>query len=113
MNRNISEAHKAEYNPLYYSVDSTKAAIAAKGTFMKPPDYSELKQFIEQESTCPYIALDSLLSKLDNQNLRDLKEILKDFFEAGKEDEICDDRYDEGYSDGYEDAKELYLYDED
>ena len=27
MNRNISEAHKNEYNPMYYSVDSTKAAL--------------------------------------------------------------------------------------
>ena len=27
MNLNMSEAHKNEYNPLYYSGDSTKAAL--------------------------------------------------------------------------------------
>lgn len=83
---------------------------------MKSLEYFGLKQFIEQESTCQYIPLDSILSKLDNQNLRDLKEIIKDFYEAGKEDGICEQSssssYDDGYSDGYEDAKEFYLDDE-
>ena len=52
---------------------------------MKSPDYLDLKQSIEQESTCQYIPLDSILSKLDNQNLRDLKEIIKDFYAAGQD----------------------------
>ena len=84
---------------------------------MKSPDYFELKQFILQKSTCQYIPLDSILSKLDNQNLRDLEEIIKDFYEAGKEDGISQqsssNSYDQGYSDGFEDAKELYFHDGD
>lgn len=84
---------------------------------MKSPDYFDLKQFILQESTCQYIPLDSILSKLDNQNLRDLEEIIKDFYEAGKEDGISQqsssNSYDQGYSDGFEDAKELYFHDGD
>ena len=52
---------------------------------MKPSEYLDLKQFIEQESTCHYIPLDSILSKLDNQNLRDLKHIIKEFYEAGQD----------------------------
>lgn len=76
---------------------------------MKSLDYFDLKQFIEQESTCPYIALDSILSKLDNQNLRDLKEIIKDFYAAGKEDGISQQSssssYYQGYEDGYSDAQ--------
>ena len=84
---------------------------------MKPSEYFDLNQFIELNSTCHYIPLDSILSKLDNQNLRDLKEIIKDFYEAGKEDGISQqsssNSYDQGYSDGFEDAKELYLHDVD
>lgn len=84
---------------------------------MKSPEYFDLKQFIQQESTCQYIPLDSILSKLDNQNLRDLKEVIKDFYEAGKEDGICEQSYsssyNQKYSEGYEDAKEFYLDDED
>ena len=80
---------------------------------MKSPDYSDLKQFILQESTCHFIPLDSILSKLDNQNLRDLKHILKEFYEAGKEDsKNSSTSYDDGYDNGYEDAKEFYI-DED
>lgn len=52
---------------------------------MKSPEYFDLKQLILQESTCHYIPLDSILSKLDNQNLRDLKEIIKEFYEAGQD----------------------------
>lgn len=117
MNRNTCDVYKNEYNPLYYSTDSTKAAMTLKGSPMKSPEYFDLEQFIQQESTCQYTPLDSILSKLDNQNLRDLKEIIKDFYEAGKEDGISQQSssssYDEGYSDGYEDAKELYLHDGD
>ena len=110
MNLNTCDVYKNEYNPLYYSTDSTKAAMTLKGSPMKSLDYFDLKQFIQQESTCQYIPLDSILSKLDNQNLRDLKHILKEFHEAGKEDGKTS--YYDGYDNGYEDAKEFYT-DED
>ena len=81
---------------------------------MKPSEYFDLKQSIELKSTCHYIPLDSILSMLDNQNLRDLKEIIKEFYEAGKEDGVTQQSssssYDEGYSEGFEDAKELYFH---
>lgn len=51
---------------------------------MKPVEYFDLKQFIQTESSVHFVPLDNLLSKLDLQNLRDLKEILKDFYEEGK-----------------------------
>lgn len=79
---------------------------------MKSPEYFDLKQFILQESTCHYIPLDSILSKLDNQNLRDLKHILKEFYEASKEDgKYSSTSYYDGYVNGYEDAKEFYIND--
>lgn len=51
---------------------------------MKPPEYFELKQYVQETSNVSYIALDSILSKLDTQNLRDLKEVLKESYEAGE-----------------------------
>ena len=53
---------------------------------MKTLDYLDLKQYVQETSSISYIALDSILSKLDTQNLIDFKYILKDFHEAGKED---------------------------
>ena len=84
---------------------------------MKTLDYLDLKQYVQETSSISYITLDGILSKLDTQNLRDLKEIIKDFYEAGKEDGISQqsssNSYDQGYSDGFEDAKELYFHDGD
>ena len=77
---------------------------------MKPSEYHNLKQHVQENSSISYIPLDSILSKLDTQNLRDLKHILKEFHEAGKEDGKAS--YYDGYDNGYEDAKELYI-DED
>ena len=51
---------------------------------MKPHDYFDLKQYVQVTSNISYIALDSILSKLDTQNLRDLKQVLKEFYEAGE-----------------------------
>ena len=74
---------------------------------MKPPEYQNLKQYVQENSSISYIPLDSILSKLDKQNLRDLKEIIKEFYEAGKEDGKTS--YYDGYDNGYEDAKEFYI----
>lgn len=52
---------------------------------MKTLDYLDLKQYVQETSSISYIALDSVLSKLDTQNLRDLKEVLREFYEATKE----------------------------
>lgn len=51
---------------------------------MKPHDYFDLKQYVQVTSNISYIALDSILSKLDTQNLIDLKEVLKESYEAGE-----------------------------
>lgn len=51
---------------------------------MKPHDYFDLKQYVQVTSNISSIALDSILSKLDTKNLRDLKEVLKEFYEAGE-----------------------------
>lgn len=74
---------------------------------MKTLDYLDLKQYVQETSSISYIALDSILSKLDTQNLIDFKYILKDFHEADKED--GNTSYYDGYDNGYEDAKEIYI----
>ena len=66
---------------------------------MKSPDYFDLKQYVQETSSISHVALDSILSKLDTQNLRDLKEVLKDFYEATKE--TSEDAYREGYRNGF------------
>lgn len=83
-------------------------------SYMKPSEYHNLKQYVQENSSISYIPLDSILSKLDTQNLRDLKHILKEFHEAGKEDSKNSstsyyDGYDNGYADGQEDAKKPYI----
>lgn len=69
---------------------------------MKTLDYLDLKQYVQETSSISYIALDSILSKLDTQNLRDLKEVLREFYEATKESsqEAYSDGYEDGFSDG-------------
>lgn len=74
---------------------------------MKPSDYSGLKQYVQETSSISHIALDSILSKLETQNLRDLKEVLREFYETGEEDGKTS--YYDGYDNGYEDAKEFYI----
>lgn len=54
--------------------------------YMKPPEYYNLKQYVQETSSISYIALDSILSKLDTQNLRDLKEVLWEFYASGYDD---------------------------
>lgn len=60
-------------------------------------EHVQLLQLIAEHSSIGHFPLDNLLNKLDNQNLSDLKEILDDFYEAGKHSEGT---YDEGYTDG-------------
>lgn len=66
---------------------------------MKPLEYFDLKQYVQETSNISYIALDSILSKLDTQNLKDLKEVLKEFYEATKQ--TSEDAYREGYKEGF------------
>ena len=54
--------------------------------FMKTLDYLDLKQYVQETSSISYITLDSILSKLDTQNLRDLKEVLWEFYASGYDD---------------------------
>lgn len=59
MNRYISEAHNNEYNPLYYSVDSTKA-VTPSGTgvnseYNLSPDEQETLDCIENYTETKYI----------------------------------------------------------
>ena len=74
---------------------------------MKTLDYLDLKQYVQETSSISYIVLDSILSKLDTQNLRELKDILMEFHEAGEEGGKTS--YYDGYDKGYEDAKEFYI----
>lgn len=69
---------------------------------MKTLDYLGLKQYVQETSSISYTALDSILSKLDTQNLIDLKEVLREFYEATEESsqEVYDDGYKDGFSDG-------------
>ena len=67
---------------------------------MKTLDYLDLKQYVQETSSISYITLDGILSKLDTQNLRDLKEVLREFYEATKESEAYRDGYEDGFSDG-------------
>ena len=65
-------------------------------------DYSDLKQYVQETSSISDIALDSILSKLDTQNLIDLKEVLREFYEATEES--GQEVYNEGYKDGFSDG---------
>lgn len=53
---------------------------------MKSSEHHPVYKFIEKHSLVQYFPLDNLLSKLDNQNLIDLKKILDDVYETGKAD---------------------------
>ncbi len=85
---------------------------------MKSVEYQQLQQLITNNSDISYFPLDNLLSKMDTQNLLDLKEILNDFSKAGQESDgtynegYNDGRsagYERGYDDGYEAGKEDYM----
>ena len=74
---------------------------------MKSPEYNTVLKLIKEHSSIFYFPLDNLLNKLDNQNLVDIKEILKDMYEAGKtegRDEGYNDGYDDGNSKGYQEG---------
>ena len=68
---------------------------------MTSPEYNTVVKLIKEHSSISYFPLDNLLSKLDNQNLVDLKEILEDVYEAGRT-EWYDDGYQDGKYDGYD-----------
>lgn len=68
---------------------------------MKSPEYNTVLKLIKEHSSISYFPLDNLLSKMDTQNLTDLKEILDDFYTAGQE---SDGTYNEGYNDGHRDG---------
>ena len=53
---------------------------------MKCIKYASILDYVQETSSISYIALDSILSKLDTQNLRDLKEVLWEFYASGYDD---------------------------
>lgn len=107
MNLNISEAHKNEYNPLYYSGDSTKAALPSsvditelrskqrtcKGESMKCVKYASLHVYIQAISGVNFDTIDKLLPTLNGEDLNILSKVLTAYYEAG---------YTEGYAQGSE-----------
>ena len=50
MNRNISEAHKNEYNPMYYSIDSTKAALPSLQDYRANESTYDVVQYEDNRS---------------------------------------------------------------
>lgn len=49
------------------------------------PKYIYLKRYIQANSSATEVALDDMLSKLSLQNVIDLEDILKEFYEQGQQ----------------------------